>query len=35
MTFVTLAIFGLVLVFNPLGHTQSDAIDPRLKMSAI
>jgi peptide/nickel transport system permease protein len=31
MTFVTLAIFGLVLAFNLLGDALRDALDPRLR----
>ena len=31
MTFVTLAIFGIVLAFNLLGDALRDALDPRLK----
>lgn len=31
MTFVTLAVFGLVLVFNLLGDALRDALDPRLR----
>ena len=33
MTFVTLAIFGIVLAFNMLGDALRDALDPRLKTS--
>lgn len=33
MTFVTLAIFGLVLAFNLLGDALRDALDPRLRSS--
>lgn len=33
MTFVTLAIFGLVLAFNLLGDALRDALDPRLRGS--
>ena len=33
MTFVTLAIFGLVLAFNLLGDALRDALDPRLRDS--
>ena len=33
MTFVTLAIFGIVLAFNLLGDALRDALDPRLKTS--
>lgn len=32
MTFVTLAIFGVVLAFNLLGDALRDALDPRLRM---
>lgn len=31
MTFVTLAVFGLVLAFNLLGDALRDALDPRLR----
>ena len=31
MTFVTLAIFGIVLAFNLLGDALRDALDPRLR----
>ncbi|MCF7848259.1 MAG: ABC transporter permease [Kiritimatiellales bacterium] len=31
MTFVTIAIFGLVLAFNLLGDALRDALDPRLR----
>ncbi|OGV45499.1 MAG: hypothetical protein A2X46_00600 [Lentisphaerae bacterium GWF2_57_35] len=33
MTFVTLAIFGIVLAFNLLGDALRDALDPRLRTS--
>jgi ABC-type dipeptide/oligopeptide/nickel transport system permease subunit len=35
MTFVTLAIFGIVLAFNLLGDALRDALDPRLKTSVV
>jgi peptide/nickel transport system permease protein len=35
MTFVTLAIFGIVLAFNLLGDALRDALDPRLKTSEV
>ncbi len=35
MTFVTLAIFGLVLAFNLLGDALRDALDPRLKTGGV
>lgn len=34
MTFVTLAVFALVLAFNLLGDALRDALDPRLRTSA-
>ena len=35
MTFVTLAIFGIVLAFNLLGDALRDALDPRLKTGEV
>lgn len=35
MTFVTLAIFGIVLAFNLVGDALRDALDPRLRSSEI
>ncbi len=35
MTFVTIAIFGIVLAFNLLGDALRDALDPRLKTSNV